>query len=266
MASLHFENKWVLITGASSGLGHEMALQLAIVHKANVILVARRVEKLLQLKETIETQSTSKVKTITADLSNLNDIDKVLTEVLADNNLYAAILNAGVTFFGSHLQLEWDVFAMMLQTNVTGMVKMTTELTRYFEKTQQPGGIMVVSSMAAVLPTPYQAAYAGTKGFMLNFITALSHEVSNKNLSYTVYLPGGMQTEMTDNDKFSPLKNWLMPVQTAAAKGINAFIKRKATFVPGAMNKFGAIISGIVPKHLIVKSMAKTYGKALKNK
>ena len=123
---------------------------------------------------------------------------------------------------------------------------------------------MVVSSMAAVLPTPYQAAYSGTKGFMLNFITALSHELQNKQFSFTVYLPGGMVTEMTDNDKFSPLKRWLMPVAQAAREGLNAFRKRKATHVPGATNRLGAYLSGIIPKRIIIKGMAKTYGKALK--
>lgn len=264
MATIKFEHKWVLITGASSGLGYEMALQLAFEHKANLILVARRAEKLQALKEIIETQSSSKVKTITADLSNLADIDRVISISLEDNNLFGAILNAGITYFGSHLELNWEQFEMMLQTNVTGMVRMTTQLTAYFEKTKHPGGIMIVSSMAAVLPTPYQAAYSGTKGFMLNFITALSHEITNKNFSYTVYLPGGMQTEMTNNDKFSPLKSWLMPVKTAAAAGINAFRKRKPTYIPGATNKLGAIVSGIIPKRIIIKGMAKTYGNALK--
>lgn len=264
MAAIRFENKWILITGASSGLGYEMALQLAFSHKANLILVARRAEKLQELKEIIESKSSSMVKTITADLSNLDDIDRVIKISLEDNNLFGAILNAGITYFGSHMELKWNDFEMMLQTNVTGMVRMTTGLTEYFERTQHPGGIMIVSSMAAVLPTPYQAAYSGTKGFMLNFITALSHEITNKNFSYTVYLPGGMQTEMTNNDKFSPLKSWLMPVKQAAAEGINAFRKRKATYVPGATNKLGAIMAGIIPKSIIIRGMAKTYGNALK--
>jgi len=266
MASLRFENKWVLVTGASSGLGYEMARQLALVHKANLILVARRSDKLQELKDLVESQSACKVKTVTADLSNIEDIDRVVHVALEENNLYGAILNAGITYFGSHLELDWQQFEMMLQTNVSGMVRMTNLLTQHFEQTQHAGGIMIVSSMAAVLPTPFQAAYSGTKGFMLNFITALSHEITNKNFSYTVYLPGGMQTEMTNNDKFSPLRSWLMPVDAAAAQGIHAFRKRKPTYIPGATNKLGAIASGIIPKRIIVKGMARTYGNALKKK
>jgi len=263
MAHLQFEHKWILVTGASSGLGYEMAMQLATVHKANLIVVARRADKLESLKQAIEQRCSSKVKTVTADLSNLADIDRAVTVALEDDNLYAAILNAGITYFGHHLELEWTQFEKILQTNVTGMVRMTEQLTAYFEKKNTEGGLMVVGSMAAVLPTPYQAVYSGTKGFMLNFITALSHEIKNRKFSFTVFLPGGMVTEMTDNDKFSPLKSWLMPVEQAARIGISALRKRKRTCVPGATNRLGAYISGIIPKSIIIRGMAKTYGKAL---
>jgi short-subunit dehydrogenase len=264
MAHLQFENKWIMVTGASSGLGYEMAMQLATQHKANLIIVARRGDKLDELKQEIEKKSSSKVKTITADLSSLEDIDRVVKIALEEGNLYGAILNAGITYFGQQLELEWNQFEKMLQTNVSGMVRMTQQLTTYFEQHNKEGGLMIVSSMAAILPTPYQAAYSGTKGFMLNFITALSHELHNKKFSFTVYLPGGMVTEMTDNDKFSPLKSWLMPVAQAAKIGIAAFKKRKTTCVPGATNRLGAYMSGIIPKSIIIKGMAKTYGKALK--
>lgn len=266
MAALQFEHKWIMVTGASSGLGYEMAMQLATLHKANLIIVARRADKLEALKQEIEKRSTSQVKTVTADLSRLEDIDRAVAVALEGNDLYGAILNAGVTYFGHHLELEWDQFESILQTNVSGMVRMTGQLAAYFERNQKEGGLMIVSSMAAVLPTPYQAVYSGTKGFMLNFITALSHELQNRKFSLTVFMPGGMVTEMTDNDKFSPLKNWLMPVSQAARIGIAAFKKRKPTCIPGTTNRLGAYFSGIIPKRIIIKGMAKTYGKALKGK
>jgi short-subunit dehydrogenase len=263
MAKLQFKNKWVLVTGASSGLGYEMAIQLAVKHQANLILVARRSDKLEILKQEIEAKSQVQVKTVTADLSRMEDIDRVLQTALAED-LYGAILNAGVTYFGQHLDLEWGAFEKMLQTNVTGMVRMTHHLVAYFERNQKEGGLMIVSSMAAVVPTPYQAAYSGTKGFMLNFITALSHELQNKKFSMTVYLPGGIATEMTDNEKFSPLKRWLMPVTEAARQGLMAFRERKVNHVPGATNRLVGYLSRIVNKRIIVRSMARIYARALK--
>ena len=264
MAQLQFKNNWVLVTGASSGLGYEMAMQLAVIHQANLILVARRSDKLEILKQEIEAKSQVQVKTVTADLSLMEDIDSVLQTILAEDDLYGAILNAGITYFGQHLDLEWGAFEKMLQTNVTGMVRITQQLVAYFERRQKESGLMIVSSMAAVLPTPYQAAYSGTKGFMLNFITALSHELQNKKFSMTVYLPGGMVTEMTDNEKFSPLKRWMMPVGEAARQGLTALRKRKVTHVPGATNRLVGYLSRIFPKKIIVRGMARLYARALK--
>jgi short-subunit dehydrogenase len=263
MAALQLKDKWVLVTGASSGLGYEMSIQLALQHQAHVIIVARRADKLLALQEYIHSHSDRQVKIFTADLSVLDDIDKLVAFALSEVDLYAAILNAGITYYGKHEGLEWSYFEKMLQTNVVGMVRMTQQLVQHFEQQQKPGALMVVSSMAAILPTPYQSAYSGTKGFMYNYITALSHELKNKQFSTTIFLPGGMVTEMTSNDSFSPLKSWLMPVAQAAHIGLQAFIKRKPASIPGFTNRLGAIVSGIIPKRIIVKGMAKTYGKAL---
>lgn len=264
MAHLQFKNKWVLVTGASSGLGYEMAMQLGIIHQANLIVVARRSHKLEILKKEIEAKSPAQVKTVTADLSLMEDIDRVLQTALLEDDLYGAILNAGITYFGQHLDLEWPIFEKILHTNVTGMVRMTQQLVAYFERKQKEGGLMIVSSMAAVLPTPYQAAYCGTKGFMLNFITALSHELQNKKFSMTLFLPGGIVTEMTDNEKFSPLKRWMMPVGEAARHGLTAFSKRKVTHVPGATSRLIGYVSSIIPKKIIVRRMARIYARALK--
>src|ERR1700743_2435536 len=105
MGKLQFKNKWVLVTGASSGLGEEMARQLAFDYQANLILLARRKEKLEQLKTELEIDAGIKVKIIVADLSKLSEVDSALDQVLAGGELYGAILNAGVTYFGRHAEL-----------------------------------------------------------------------------------------------------------------------------------------------------------------
>lgn len=265
MSALHFEGKWILVTGASSGLGYEMALQLSSIYKANLILVARRADKLEALQKKISEESRVLVRTIVADLSSTADVDRVVATAL-EEDLYGVILNAGITYFGKHLDMEWQQFEQLLQTNIVGMVRMCQQFSAHFENSGKEGGLMVVSSMAALLPTPYQAAYSGTKGFMLNFITALSHELKNKRFSMTVFLPGGMVTEMTENDKFAPLKRWLMPVRQAATIGLQAFRKRKATCVPGTSNRLGAYISSIIPQKIVIKTMARTYAKALEGR
>jgi short-subunit dehydrogenase len=263
MSKLHFKNKWVLVTGASSGLGEEMARQLAFHHQANLILLARRKDKLEQLKAELEKDAKVSVKVIVADLSNLEDVDHTIDEILKDGQLYGAILNAGVTYFGRHSELPWEQFQTMLQINVVSVVRITNRLVDHFETTGNEGGILFVSSMAAVLPIPYQSAYSATKAFVLSFATALTHEIKNRRFSLTVYLPGGIVTEMTAGENFHDLQGWLMPVKEAAKEGIYAFKSRKSTYIPGLLNRVGGYFMNLLPKKFITGKMSKVYERAL---
>lgn len=263
MGKLQFKNKWVLVTGASSGLGEEMARQLAHQHSANLILLARRKEKLEQLKAELEKEAKVSVRIIVADLSRLDDVDKAVDELLKDGQLYGAILNAGVTYFGKHSELSWEQFQTMLQTNVVSVVRFTNRLVAHFEATGNEGGVLIVSSMAALFPVSYQSAYSGTKAFILSFITALAPEIKNPRFSLSVYAPGGIVTEMTAGENFHDLQGWLMPVKQAAAEGIYAFQTRKGIYVPGLLNRMGGFFMNLLPKKFIAGKMSKVYEKAL---
>ena len=243
--------------------GAEIARQLAYQHGASLILLARRKEKLEQLKAELEQQVS--VRIIVADLSKPEDVDGAINEVLKDGQLYGAVLNAGVTHFGRHEELSWDDFLTMLQTNVTAVVRMTNRLTIHFETSGNEGGILIVSSMAAIFPIPFQAAYSGTKSFVLSFATALTSELKNPNFSITVYTPGGIITEMTANEKFNDLRGWLMPVDKAAKAGINAFLNRRLVYIPGTTNRFGSFFLKFLPKKFVMKRMSGVYKKSLLN-
>jgi short-subunit dehydrogenase len=261
--SLDFNNKWILVTGASSGLGYEMAYQLAHHHKANLIIAARREDKLNQLKTDLEREAKVQVKVIVADLSVPVDVDRLIEESLTGQELYGAILNAGITHFGPHAELSQDKFELLVRTNVISVVRITSELVKHFEKSETEGGIMIVSSMAGIFPVPYQAAYSGTKSFLIGFANALAHEIKSTVLSLTIFAPGGVVTEMTATEEFNDLKGWLMPVSEAAKEGIFALKHRKFNYVPGALNRFGNIFMKLLPKKLIIGILAKTYQRSL---
>lgn len=263
MKALDFNNKWVLITGASSGLGYEMAYQLAHHHKANLIIAARRANKLNLLKTELEEQTGVQVKVVVADLSSPDDIDRLIEESVRNQELYAAILNAGITYFGKHADLSQNEFDTILQTNVKSVVHITSELVKHFEETDKEGGIMIVSSMAAIFPTPYQAVYSGTKSFVMSFVNALTFELKNPQLSLTVFAPAGIETEMTEGEKFKELKNWLMPVKQAAKEGIYALKFRKFNHIPGTVNRMGNRFMRLFSRRFIMRQMARTYLKSL---
>jgi short-subunit dehydrogenase len=104
------------------------------------------------------------------------DVDRVFEEAIAVGDVYGVILNAGVTYFGKHLDMEWSTFQNLLSTNVTSVVRLMSLFAPYLLGKQQGGGIMVVSSMASLLPVPYQAAYAGSKAFVTHFTQSLRQE------------------------------------------------------------------------------------------
>jgi short-subunit dehydrogenase len=263
MKKLELADKWILVTGASSGLGQEMAKQLATKYRANLIIAARRKDKLDQLKTELEASAGIKVKVMVADLSVHEDVVRMIDDSLADGTLYGAILNAGVTYFGRHIDMPWEQTENIMKTNVNSVVYMTSRLVAHFEKAKIEGGVMIVSSMAAFFPVPYQAVYSATKAFIMAFANALSVEIKNPALSLTVYAPGGIATEMTEGKNFNDLKSWLMPVDQAAIEGLNAFIARKHVHIPGFLNRVGNVFMSFMPRKFITKNMGKVYYKAL---
>ncbi|QNL47708.1 SDR family NAD(P)-dependent oxidoreductase [Olivibacter sp. SDN3] len=263
MKRLDFRGRWVLVTGASSGLGEEIARQLASIHGANLILLARRKERLESLKKALEYEAKVEVEVVVADLSVTGDVERITDEILKKKTVYAVVLNAGITYLGNHMELSREKFNQMVQINIVSTTYMINVLVRYFEKQQAEGGVMVVSSMAALFPTPYQAVYAGTKGFLLNFVSALSKELTNSRFSFTVFMPGGIATEMTAGDQFNGLRSYLMPVQQVAREGLSAFKRRKSTYIPGFFNRLSSRLSFLLRKDFIIKQTGSAYRKSL---
>jgi short-subunit dehydrogenase len=263
MQKMDFRGRWVLVTGASSGLGREFARHLARDRGANLVVVARRTDRLEELRREAEADFKVRVIALPADLSDLEHVERLIEQIKAGPQLYAAILNAGVTHFGAHNELEWGAFQRMLTINVTSVVRLATELVPYIEQGEPGGGLLFVSSMAGIFPVPYQTAYSGTKAFMVHYACGLCHELKGRNVSITTYAPGGIVTEMTDGERFVPLRRFLMPVDQAARLGLDALANREYLHVPGLSNRLGANLARFLPRRLVTGWVAGTYRRAL---
>jgi hypothetical protein len=261
MKPMDFRERWLLVTGASSGLGREMAKLLATEHAANLIVVARRQDRLDSLKAELANVSPAQVITVRADLSLLEDTDRVLEEA-GRYPLYGAVLNAGVTHFGPHGDLGWDAFRQMLDTNVTSVVRMTNSLLPLLEMAN--GGLLLVSSMAGIFPVPYQTAYSATKAFLVHFGCGLFHEYKGRSVSITTYAPSGLVSEMTDGETFTPLRRWLMPTEQAAREGVEALKLRKYLYVPGLVNRVGGAFVRMLPRQFTTGIVGDQYRSALR--
>ena len=252
----------MLVTGASSGLGREMAKILALTYGAHLFVVARRQDRLSELKSELEQSAGVQVETCVADLCKLEEVDRLVQSATTGRALAGVILNAGVTHFGGYEALAWDAFRAMLDTNVIATVRLATAFIPHLE--QQGGALMIVSSMAGIHPVPYQSHYSGTKAFLVNFGLGLWHELAGRNVSVTVYAPSGVVSEMTAGESFVPLRRWLMPVDQAAREGVEAFRARKYLHISGFTNRVGSVFARILPQRLTTSLVAAQYRAALK--
>lgn len=262
---MEFKGRWLLVTGASSGLGQEMAIQLARQHGANLILVARRAERLQELKAKLEQEAGIRCHVITADLAQPEDVERVYAEAKAVGPVYGVILNAGVTHFGEHLALDWAAFQTMLATNVTSVVRLVHLFMPDLIRRREGGGVMIISSMAGLLPVPYQSAYAGTKAFVTNFAQSLYQELREQNVSITVFSPGGIDTAMTHNSNLKFFENtpFLQDVESCASDALKAMRARDPLYVPGRLNQAQLFFTRFVPRKVVGFIAQNAYRKAL---
>lgn len=268
MQRMDLKDRWVLVTGASSGLGREMARQLAVEHRARPILVARRADRLQALADELQQRAGIESLVLTADLSRLDDVDRVFREATAERDVYAAVLNAGITHFGNHLAQDWSRFETMMATNVTTNVRLVRHFVPYLLEQNSGGGIMLVSSLQGFVPTPYQSAYSGTKAFLTSYGQALFHEHRGDNLSITTFCPGGIDTEMSAAHGFKERLGMMGALQlqgaeSCAREALRAMRDRRYLAVPGTLNRAQMLLTRLSPRKLAGAVLAGVYRKAL---
>jgi short-subunit dehydrogenase len=250
---MDLRNRWVIVTGASSGLGREMARQLARVHGANPILVARRRDRLEELRAELEATYQVSVRVVVADLARAEDVDRVFRESTAAVQVDAVILNAGVTYFGPHQELDWPAYEALVATNQTSVVRLTHLFVPYLLAEKRSGAVMLVTSVAGLIPAPYQAAYTGTKAFLTSFGQAYGEELEGQDVSITVYAPGGIATEMTQTSGLAAQFDGSLALQSpeaCAREGLRALVARKSLAVGGWLNRLQVFAARLVPRKL----------------
>jgi short-subunit dehydrogenase len=232
-------NETALITGASSGIGLELAKCFAA-DGCRLILVARNQAALEKLAG--ELRQTNKIETIIlpADLS-LPEAPKLIFDKLAAQKISVDVLvnNAGFGLHGHFTKLPLQRQLEIVQVNVNAL----TELTGLFlpEMLQRrAGGILNVSSVAGFVPGPNMAIYYATKAFVQSFSEALAEELDGSGVSITVLCPGPTETNFSAvarGQKVRTTSRSKMSAADVARIGYNAFRAKKVISVPGAPNK-----------------------------
>jgi short-subunit dehydrogenase len=243
----------VLITGASGGIGYELAKLFARDHH-NLILIARSGDKLAQIATELRAQNVT-VKTIALDLATPLAakflFDQLQTEGIAIDIL---INNAGFGAFGEFAQMSTDVIFGQIQLNITSL----TELTRLFLPAmlaRRTGRIMNVASTAGFQPGPLMAVYYATKAYVISFSEALANEVGNSGVTATCFCPGATHTgfaKRAGNDKSRVFKQLgAMNVERVALDGYRAVMEGRTLAISGAHNWLVAQSTRFAPRKLV---------------
>jgi short-subunit dehydrogenase len=247
-----FNNKSILITGASSGLGREIS-RIFINNNIKLVLVARREEKLLELKEELERNKTCEVFVLTQDLTIDNGPNLVYNKVL-ELGLHIDILinNAGIAFSDEFLDIPLDDYNNLINLNIKAMINLTYKfLPKMVEK--QSGMILNVSSVLGVLPIPDMAVYGGSKAFVMSFSEALWKEYRKYGISVTTLVSVGIDTEFFTRVKRN--KFVYVPVQKpeiVARKAIKALSKKKRLAYSGIKYSFLLHFRRILPQRFVI--------------
>ncbi len=189
--------KTALITGASSGIGKELALYHAS-RGGNLIIVARRENLLNELKADISSRYNVKVKVIATDLTKPDSPNKIW-KILEEENIEIDYLinNAGFGGYGDFASRELDTDLKMIDLNIKTLVSLT-HLFLNKMRNKNSGKILNVASSAAFLPGPLQSVYYATKAFVVSFSEGISEELKDKNITVTILCPGYTETEFKD--------------------------------------------------------------------
>ena len=249
----------VLITGASSGIGMEFA-KLFAQDGSNLVLVARRKNKLHQLSEELKTKYGIKAYVLPKDLSKKSASIEIFDHLREKSiEIDIVVNNAGFGTKGAIVDLDIEHQLDMIQVNVMAL----TNLTRLFLPRmvkRGSGGVLNVGSVAGFQPGPHLAVYCATKAYVLLFTEALAEEIRNSNIKISCFAPGPVKTEFGEK---SYLRNSLLfkimrplnvePTVKVAYKG---FRKGEVIITPGFKAKIMAFLNRLTPR-FIVRKIAK---------
>ncbi|MBN1967369.1 MAG: SDR family oxidoreductase [Anaerolineae bacterium] len=243
-----------LVTGASSGIGAEYARQLAQ-RGYDLVLVARREDRLRALAGELTTTYGSTAEVIVADLVQEADVARVVAHIEADEQLILLVNNAGVGALGRFAEADLprllDMMTLHLQT--------TVRLTRAALPgliARGTGAVIMVSSLNSLMPLPYTAVYAATKAFLNHFVEVLSLELAGTGVAVQSVCPNLTRTEIVDTPEFQAsgfaaanTPGWMwMGADQVVAESLDRLGKGRAVMVPGWSNRVGVALAGL--RHL----------------
>ena len=246
-------NETALITGASSGIGLELA-RLFAGDKSDLVLVARRGDRLEALAAELAERHGVKIMVMPKDLADDKAPRQIYDRLLGEGRgVDVVVNNAGFGARGAVAEIEPGRQLDMLRVNVTAL----THLCRLFLPQmleRRRGGILNVASTAAFQPGPFMGVYYASKAYVLSFTEALAEETRGTGVTVSCLAPGATRSEFQAVAKLEDALIFKLGTQSSEAvarAGYDGFRRGKTIVVPGIRNKLGAVSVRFTPRPLI---------------
>jgi short-subunit dehydrogenase len=239
-----------LVTGASSGIGAELA-RLCAGDGYDLILVARRAARLQELASSL----TVPVRCITADLSDARAPQEIY-EATRDTPIDSLINNAGIALRGLYAETDWSAQATLLQVNMVAPAHLTRLYLPDMVR-RRSGRILNVASTAAFVPGPLMATYYASKAFLLSFSEAIANELNGTGVTATALCPGPTHTEIfqaagiTDSNLMHGGN--IMGAVEVARIGYRAMMQGKVEVIAGSRNRWMLRGARLAPRTMVAE-------------
>lgn len=239
-------DKTALITGASSGLGAEFARQLAAMGY-NLVITARRAYRLQQLSSELQSKFPVEIQIIPADLSNLPEIDGLVSTITSLPRLDLLVNNAGFGTVGRFYRVDPQKELAMVNVHMVAPVLLTRAALPGMLSRDQ-GGVINVSSMAGLVPIR-NVLYHSSKAFLVNFSEVLHNELTGTHVHIQALCPGFFLSEFHDTPEYKQFSRksvpnflWMTPVQVVT-ESLDALPRGNLICTPGIIYRFAAALS-----------------------
>lgn len=254
-----------LVTGASSGIGVEIARELAG-RRHGLTLVARREDRLESLAGELRSAHGVRVEVLSADLTDAS-ARAGIAPAIEERGLDVEVLvnNAGFSTVGPVDRADHEREVAMIRTDVEAVADLCTIFLPAMVKRRR-GAVLNVASTAAFQPLPGQAAYGASKAFVLSYTRAIREELRGTGVSATALCPGPVKTGFLEAAGFDeaaaegslPKIMWL-PAAVVARSAVDGLARGRAVVLPGLPNRIGAYLAYMTPREILLPIIARQH-------
>ena len=265
MDTLNFDNRWVMVIGATGGVGRAVCRYLQSYTSCKLLLCDIETVELKELAATL--RKTHTVEIVTTRLKNQKKQKELFDLATNARNIYTVIYSAGLNYHGPSRSTHITLFNDIININFLAPMYLTMLFNEYFNKRKE-GGILLFTSLAAKTYSPYQNIYAVSKIALDRFIRSLIYENAKSPVTISQIYPGSINTKMTTN---APIYNQLSrtqrrlitPVELVVKHAMTGFIKRKSFIYTKQFSSIALRVISYLAEHKVAKSFGRAYKKLL---